>query len=131
MPFEISLDEERAMIVARHYGKITVDEINVSRSKIGRIAQERGWSRVFIDAREIRTRFSVTEVFELGTTNVDHGFTWSMKLAIIVEDVDLENARFYETVSQNRGTNVRLFESEQEALAWLIEEPRTVAATAG
>ena len=118
------------MIVARHFGKLSIEEINVSRRQIGRIARERGWHRIFIDAREIRTRFSVTEVFELGATNGDHGFTWSMKLAMLVQDVDLQNARFYETVSQNRGTNVRLFESEQAALAWLAEKPSLQAASA-
>lgn len=44
--------------------------------------------------------------------------------AIVMPDGEIgrKNLRFYETVTRNRGLNIRVFETREDALAWLFRE---------
>jgi hypothetical protein len=131
MSFRIDLDEDRAVILVRHNGVMTVDEVDECRGLIGRLAGERGWTRILIDCLAVRRGPGMTGAYELGATNTERGLSWSMRIACLPPPQEWEAARLYETASRNRAVNVRLFASEKEALAWLmdgtVEPPLPVA----
>jgi hypothetical protein len=43
------------------------------------------------------------------------------KIAVLLSDSDIEQARWFETVGRNRGLHINRFTDEVEAISWLCE----------
>ena len=71
----------------------------------------------FVDTLDQETISSTFDVFQLFSTPPHN-----LRAALGVQDnqVTEEGQRFTETVSLNRGIQVRIFKSEDEALRWLM-----------
>lgn len=66
----------------------------------------------------------VFENYEVGTFMADMFTQLPRKFrdAIVTpkNDIAIDNLRFFETVARNRGLNVRVFETRDDALGWLL-----------
>ena len=75
---------------------------------------------VLIDLRDIRSRLSRSDIFELGYNLVKYGETFRRKTAVLArEDEDLKQATLFEDVAQHRGFSVRAFTVFEDAMIWL------------
>jgi DNA-binding response OmpR family regulator len=75
---------------------------------------------VLIDLREVNSRLSTTDIFELATELGTYGETFRRKTAILVRPDDkITQATFFENVAFNRGFAVKVFTVFEEALIWL------------
>jgi DNA-binding response OmpR family regulator len=80
---------------------------------------------VLIDLREISSRLSTSNIYQLASELVKYDDTFRRKTAILTNpNQDLAQAQFFETVSQNRGFNVKAFTLFEEAIIWLSESTR-------
>ncbi len=77
---------------------------------------------VLIDLRDIKSQLTTSQIHELGTDLSQYGDTFRRKTAMLVRpDKDINQARFFEDVAQNRGFSVRVFTVFEEAIRWLSE----------
>jgi len=75
---------------------------------------------VLIDLRDIKPRLSTADVFELGYNLVKYGETFRRKTAVFARpDEDVKQAKFFESVAQNRGFTVKALTVFEEAMSWL------------
>jgi DNA-binding response OmpR family regulator len=75
---------------------------------------------VLIDLRDIKSRLSTTDIYDLASDLVKYGETFRRKTAVLVRaDKDLDQATFFESVAQNRGFKVKAFTVFEDAILWL------------
>jgi len=79
---------------------------------------------VLVDLREVKSRLSTTDIFELASELAKYGDTFRRKTAVLARaDHDLDQATFFENVAQSRGFKVRAFTIFEEAIFWLSSVP--------
>lgn len=75
---------------------------------------------VLIDLRDARSQLSTADIYELATELVKYDETFQRKTAILTHGVNgQEQAKFFETVAQNRGFKVKAFSDFENAISWL------------
>lgn len=80
---------------------------------------------VLIDLREVKSRLSTTDIFELASELVKFGETFRRRTAVLARaDHDLGQATFFEDVAQGKGFNVKAFTVFEEAIFWLSNTPQ-------
>lgn len=80
-----------------------------------------GLNRVLVDSRDMTLEMTTLAIYNLPKTLMELGLERTDRVAHVVSpngpgNRDLE---FYETVSRNRGLQVRLFSDQDAALDWL------------
>ena len=71
---------------------------------------------------DVPGRLAVVDAYELAGNPQAFGFDYDLKLASVYLHRDrFEGSKFAETVATNRGFNVKVFNEEEAALAWLLE----------
>jgi len=75
---------------------------------------------VLIDLRDVKSRLSTTDIYDLASELVKYGQTFRRKTAVLArDDADIDQAKFFENVAQNRGFSVRTFTVFEDAVIWL------------
>jgi DNA-binding response OmpR family regulator len=75
---------------------------------------------VLIDLRDVKSRLSTTDIYDLASELVKYGQTFRRKTAVLArDDEDIDQAKFFENVAQNRGFSVRTFTVFEDAVIWL------------
>ncbi len=120
MPEKVSVWEELQVIQVDSYGDVTSADLMASMAEVLRIREERGISKVFVDATGETSLPPTTPVFEFGSelANAFRG----VKFAVVTSPQTEHDLRFLETVTRNRGAKVRMFVSREDALEWLLEK---------
>ncbi len=121
MPETVTFDEDLKIVRIDSYGDVTVEDLRSTLASALKLHKERGLSRGFIDATKVTSYPSTTSIFDFGSQGVDQ--LRGLRIAIAAPSGKLVDPVFFETVTRNRGVNVRVFDSTDAALAWLIEEP--------
>lgn len=79
---------------------------------------------VLIDLRDVTSRLSTPDIYELGSELVTLGNTFRRKTAVLFgADGDGDQTTFFENVSLNQGVTVRAFSVFEDALTWLSSMP--------
>ena len=75
---------------------------------------------VLIDLREVTSRLSTSEIFDLAFGLSKYGETFRRKTAVLARpDDELKQAKLFEEVAQKRGFDVRAFTVFEDAMNWL------------
>jgi DNA-binding response OmpR family regulator len=75
---------------------------------------------VLIDLREVKSKLSIAEIYDLASELGEYGDTFRRKTAVLARlDDDLAQATFFENAAQNRGFDVKTFTVFEEAMIWL------------
>jgi hypothetical protein len=75
---------------------------------------------ILIDLREVKSRLSTDNIYDLASELVQYGKTFRRKTAMLVRaDEDIDQARFFEHAAQNRGFNVKVFTVFEDSIIWL------------
>lgn len=119
MPEEVSILEDLEIIRVDSYGRVTEGDLLASMEEILAIQRESGLSRVFIDASRETALPSTHPLHQFGSVLSQNAT--ALKFAVLLSDRVREDLRLLETVAQNRGMQVRTFDSRAEAQAWLRE----------
>ena len=76
--------------------------------------------RVLIDLRDVKSRLTTADIYELAYELADYGETFRRKTAVLARpDEDLGQATFFETAAHNRGFKVKTFTVFEDAIFWL------------
>lgn len=121
MPFNRSFKEEADLVRMITTGSIDTVEEYLDKLKIGtlRLKQLRP-RRVLVDDTELTVNLDVLDV-SLGAADLekDEFSSLGIRAAALYRPEHKGIYRVIETAYRNRSINYRLFESEEEALAWL------------
>lgn len=122
MSYDIFTSENGNYIVCRVNGAITVDIAREFTKKLSDLTRSTNIKRVLSDVRNARNELGTLENYyyaykDMGEFNIQR----NSRSAILVDPVD-KSHDFVETVAQNAGYNVKVFQDETAAIAWLQEE---------
>lgn len=96
--------------------KLVIAAIEFAREQGGHklLVDTTGWTGH--DSPDTLQRFSVAAAFAQAARS-------AVKIALVVRPEMMDPEKFEVTVAINRGMNGNVFDSEKEALAWLLERP--------
>ena len=123
MPEKVTLDEDLGIVRIESYGGVTVDDMKASLASALSIHRERRLTKGLVDATRVTSYPSTLPIYDFGSEAAEllRGF----RIAIAAPPGELVDPTFFETVVGNRGGTVRVFDSTDAALAWLMGEPTT------
>lgn len=120
MNFTISVDTSRGIVRITHKDEMSLEDMLEGRRQVGLKMQETGYSKMLVDVRDVVPERNTMDTFEISSTH-DRDLPNDFKLAILDSASAFKNAKFSENVAINRGFNIRAFQDEAEAIAWLTE----------
>ena len=126
MPYTVTYNPETHYIYYRFLGKLNMKEVRELSAAAARLANEQNCYLVLADLREAAVGLTMAEVFEipglLKEVLTPYGLLiQKFKRAVVVKKRILI-LEFFETVSVNRGHNVKIFVDENLAFKWLTGE---------
>ncbi len=114
MPEKVTPHPEQGFIECLSTGKTSLEDYRGSLKEALRIRKDTGLDKILVDDREHSGAY---ETFPI------HKFIGeippALRVALLISQKTLSENRFIETVSVNRGGNLRIFTDKDEALAWL------------
>ena len=113
---------DKQTVVLRLTGELTSEAMaDYTRQSI-RLANEHGASRALVDCSGLEDiSATMADIYKLPDAYIELGLSRKTRIALVVRK---DNSRadlysFYDDVTHNRGFSVRLFDSLDEAWAWL------------
>jgi len=121
MLYELFLKEIEDYLEVRIEGERTMAAVITAAREITAICKESNIYKVLIDVREFKGRLELSESYDIISGKFPKMKNNEINLQVaIVDDVKFKiKYRFFETVAQNRGFNVRLFGNVEKAVKWL------------
>ena len=119
MPEEVYLDKTSGVIIVRSWGHVSKEEIYASKDAIKTLAAGTALKKVLVDTREQTVPTSMATYYHLAGDIGDDPVLRGFKCAFLASASTAREASFFETAANNRGIKVRLFQTMEEALAWL------------
>lgn len=121
MPWQIKLAENNSHMEIVYSGVITPQELEEALRAILKLGRENGTTRILADCTGMTGGHSVFDLYYLIALYEKENVPHHMKEAILLPALPekLEEVKFYETASLNKGYNVRLFENADDARSWL------------
>ena len=119
MPERVSVLEEKDIILVESYDEISVEDIRNSLAQVITIQRETGYVKILVDGSK---ETSMPETFPLYEFGEDLAKSLrGSQIAVIRSLFTHRDLEFLETVISNRGGQIRVFESVEEAYAWLTD----------
>jgi hypothetical protein len=119
MPDEVKVREDLGITWVESSGPVSMEDLLGSLAQVVKIHRERGIARALVNAAGETSLPGTTQLHEFGSELARQAR--SIRFAIVVSRVVKEDLVFAETVMQNRGVVIRVFDSVQPALDWLQE----------
>ena len=124
MSNSVTFDERDRLITITLQGRLDQGMIRTLAAEVARIAKEYDCFLVLNDAREATSGLSTVEIYELPEVIAEiisqTGLQVNKFKRALVAPTDVPDFAFFETVSRNRGQNVVVFRSIEEAKSWLL-----------
>jgi len=116
MPEEVSYEPHNGLMRVRAWGVDPIADWMASKKKVIQLFEAHGVSHLLVDAQQLTTAPSVSDIFDFGQDWPD-----AIKTAVVVGENTSEDVAFIETVAINRYKQMRIFYEEDDALLWLRE----------
>lgn len=115
--FEISNGEDYLKVIAKGKDDDQSDVKNYTDAVVRAILDFK-CKKVLCDERELQYNISVSDTFQLAEY-VSRYSDQIVKIAIVCNIKFFDDAKFYETVTTNRGMQIKIFTNIEEAESWL------------
>jgi hypothetical protein len=123
MKYDISVSGNNKYILVRVDEPMTTDVLNRFIAEAGEMAKEHEVKKFLYDVRNSHNMVDHAFYSDLVYKRAgDLGFVYGTKHAILVEEEDMPDYHFVETVLNNAGYLGRMFTDETEAVEWLLNE---------
>ena len=119
-------NSEAHIIETKFEGKLALKEAKKIISKIAQVAKENNCFLCLSDYRDAELNLTTSDIYNLpkllSDMTAQEGLSaTTFKRAIVVRN-NLEDFRFFETVTLNSMQNAKLFHEVDEAKKWLLEK---------
>ena len=119
--YHISMKIEEEYMMACASGSRTRGVVASLVTEIAQATIEHQKGKVLVDVRELEGRLGVFDSYYLVTKDFQRlRGKGILKAAIVDRPLPKMRDWFLETVSQNRGFNLKIFENQETALVWLL-----------
>ena len=122
MPWNVEYDSELGIVSGSYVGRVTDEDFKEATIKAIDLAKVNNTNRFLIDDSQYEGGATVLGLYELhdlyDQLKTDRKSKGALVLPSSVSNAK-EDARFYETVCQNRGWNVKVFSEREAAINWL------------
>jgi hypothetical protein len=121
MAWKLSYSAKSKLILLRYSGRIPLEEYDISAERAHRLAAAHDCARALVDVRHIEQVLQPIEISRFPLIFRCIGVPTFHKIAILVSKgkADSGSFHYYETVCQNHGYVVQLFQAVAPAKQWL------------
>ncbi len=121
MPYTIEKHSDPARIEIKYSGIVTGEDLVSAINEFVTINADKKYLLVLTDLSELSISPSLLNVYDRIEMydKMDISKETTEGLVIPLNDFAKETVKFYETACLNRGYNVKLFNTREEALTWL------------
>jgi len=121
MPWSLSYDGVGKFVEVVYEGMISASDLLVIAGEKAALAQKHGTFRLLADCTTFTGGHTIADLYALLGQVIAQGFAAQVREAVILpaDPSMYQQVVFWETLGQNRGLNVRVFEDRASALAWL------------
>jgi hypothetical protein len=119
MEFNVNYDQEHDYLVASYEGVLNFEMMKECVREIVKKAQENNCKRLLNDLRKAKITDDTIAIFKTPEAMEIEGIDRTWKRAVVVDEQYWGEFRFFETVSVNRGHQVKLFMEFDDAIIWL------------
>jgi hypothetical protein len=135
MELTLSFDSTADMVLAKPIGEVTTENVLDASKKTFEFAQRHDCRRVLFDITACAEAQSLLEGFQvMGAFGSATGFSVHHRLAVFYDPAIYPNtrAKFIEDVVYNRpNPQLRMFDSREAALGWLLETGSSAGSSSG
>lgn len=118
MSYSLSYDKDNDLIVIIFGEKVGIDLIKEAAPKVARLCEETGCRRILNDMSNAMIDISIAQIPESPRIMDESQIARATKRALVLPR-GFSEAHFLETVTRNRGHNLRVFFDLKKAMAWL------------
>lgn len=122
MPTSVKYLPEYKIVETIYSGAVTPDELQQSMHDAIALTKQENTGLILSDLRDMTQGHSVIDIFyflsQIDLSQMSH--LTREALVMPLDAAAADNVKFYETASQNRGLNARIFPDRESALQWLI-----------
>jgi len=116
MPEDITVNKKLGIIEVNSYGKVTHEDSLASLATLEALIKETAILKVLSDTQKQDSAPSTFNIYDFGVN-----LPRQLKIAIIAskDQTTSQDVTFLDNVAHNRGVNIKIFSSRNEALEWL------------
>lgn len=114
----ISHEPQDGIVAATVKGKLTVGVAHKTIGEMVEVSAEHDTQLLLVDVTNAKLEASTTDIYYLPSQLVNLGLTPGHRQALVVSQ-DRRDHDFMETVSNNRGLRIKVFEDSEKAKSWL------------
>jgi hypothetical protein len=122
MECNFEYDQESDCLIARCQGDITIRFLRDYKAEVLRKAQKHDCMCVLNDFRNMELEMTIGEIYEWQNIVMIEGLDRKWRRAIVAKEQYMDDIKFYETASENRGYRVKVFTEFDDAINWLKSE---------
>jgi hypothetical protein len=121
MSHELLYDSDDDCVILRVKGRVTIALIRELAPQVAALFDKNKCRRLLNDMSAANIDISVADMYGSPEVMDESGVMRGTRRALVVPP-DFNDERFLENVSRNRGHNLMIFKSVDEAKVWLLEE---------
>ncbi len=118
MPYSLSYDRDCDCVVVVFENRVDLNVIREAAPKVARLCEETGCRRILNDMSNAIIDISIAQIPESPRIMDESQIARATKRALVLPR-GFSEAHFLETVTRNRGHNLRVFFDVKKARAWL------------
>ncbi len=131
MSYSLSYDQDAdCVVVAICDMCVTIRVVRELAPQVAGLCEKTGCHRILNDMSTAQIDISVLEAFRSPGIMDQSGISRATKRALVLP-AEFPEGHFLETVTRNRGHNLKVFTDVAQAKAWLMAGPAGVESTAG
>lgn len=121
MPYVINFLDNEGIILIKNSGILRYEDYANQAMEAFELGQNKQSELYLADCTRMENIANVFEIFDLPDFYARINIPRSIKIAVLLSDnaVTNEDLKFYETISTNRGWQVKLFSDQDSAIVWL------------
>jgi hypothetical protein len=123
MSHELLYDSDDDCVILRVKGRVTMALVRELAPQVATLFEENSCRRLLNDMSAATIDMSVADLYGSPEVMDESGVMRGTRRALVVSP-DFDDDRFLENVSRNRGHNLMIFKSVDEAKVWLLEEQK-------
>jgi len=122
MPYTITFLEDEKIVVIQNIGKLSPEEFEKQNKEAYALSQTKDSLLCLVDNTQIAPSISTLDLYSYPDIYEKLDIPKTIRVAVILPEdtVTRGNIRFWETVCINRGWTVKIFNTKNEAIDWLL-----------
>jgi hypothetical protein len=118
--YDLDVREEKDYLRIDITGQRTKDTIKSVTKEIYEAFKTFKGKKILVDVSKFEEHINIIDIFSLLTSDLPNIIKGKIdKVAIIEPGGNEDDKQFFENVARNRGHNLKIFDTEEDALEWL------------